>query len=230
MYNDKEVYLRKLNDILIKNYINKSWLNARSFDKMNYPERKEFIEKLPNLIDIDSVLNQANIPDDLRDGLREELEQPYIYELIGDDLFTKYDNNQVKNYVDYLFNMDDKIGDTQDISIPDIDVYTRDKAFICTPEQLIIGNRGETHGQLCNQLSNYNKYQRPSNNKLNNLGIEEYCFGNIINNIAFIDPEYQTMDISIVCSKLKDKNISKVYSLPYGGNKVTRLAKRLLIP
>lgn len=228
MHNDKEVYLQKLNDILIKNYINESWLNAHSFDKMNYSGRKEFIEKLPNLVDIDSILSQANIPDDLTDELREELEQPYIYELIGDDLFTKYDNNQVKDYVDYLSNMDDKIGDTQDISLPDIDVYTRDKAFICTPEQLIIGDKGETHGQLCNQLGDYNKYQRPSNNKLNDLGIEEYCFGNIINNIAFIDPEYQTMDISIVCSKLKDKNISKVYSLPYGGNKVTRLAKRIM--
>jgi len=228
MHNNKEVYLQKLNDILIKNYINELWLNAHSFDKMSYLERKEFIEKLPNLVDIDSILSQANIPDDLIDELREELEQPYIYELIGDEIFTKYDNNQVKNYVDYLSNMDDKIGDTQDISLPDIDVYTRDKAFICTPEQLIIGDKGETHGQLCNQLGDYNKYQRPSNNKLNDLGIEEYCFGNIINNIAFIDPKYQTMDISMVCSKLKDKGISKVYSLPYGGNKVTRLAKRII--
>lgn len=228
MHNNKEVYLQKLNDILIKNYINELWLNAHSFDKMSYSERKEFIEKLPNLVDIDSILSQANIPDDLIDELREELEQPYIYELIGDDLFTKYDNNQVKNYVDYLSNIDDKIGDTQDISLPDIDVYTRDKAFICTPEQLIIGDKGETHGQLCNQLGDYNKYQRPSNNKLNDLGIGEYCFGNIVGDIAFIDQEYQTMDISIVCSKLKDKGISKVYLLPYGGNKVTRLAKRII--
>lgn len=137
-------------------------------------------------------------------------------------------------YIEEINDINDKIGDSLKIlKYPDFD--NRDSAFVDIDGEVLISNKGQTHGQLIQEwLDTFDKklengWYRPEDNEIKELINAKYtAFGHIINDCIIIE-EATLNDTSIeqVISDIKENDIdyNKIYDL--FGREITRVAKIL---
>ena len=128
----------------------------------------------------------------------------------------------------------DEIGESSKIlKRPDYD--NRDFAFVDIDGEVLLSNKGQTHGQLIQEwLDTFDKklengWYRPKDTEIKELTNAKYtAFGHVINDCIIIE-EATLNDVSIeqVISDIKENNIdyNKIYDL--FGREITRVARLL---
>ena len=118
-----------------------------------------------------------------------------------------------------------------------MDYGNRDGAFVYIDGKIISGYNGETHTELVmNYIDKHkdefntdidtNGITRITDSKMDDVGFNDYAFGHLYYDMAFIDSYSGSIDISDVASQCKKKlSIDKVYYLDTTNDSVTRLAK-----
>ena len=128
----------------------------------------------------------------------------------------------------------DEIGESSKIlKRPDYD--NRDFAFVDIDGEVLISNKGQTHGQLIQEwLDTFDKelengWYRPKDTEIKELTDAKYtAFGHVINDCIIIeDATLNDVSIEQVISDIKENNIdyNKIYDL--FGREITRVAKLL---
>ena len=158
--------------------------------------------------------------------------------------FREYNKEQKKikkefvNDFDDLHDYGDSVGDTTKIKDRQhMDYVNRDGAFVYIDGKIISGYNGETHTELVvNYIDKHkdefdtdidtNGITRLTDSKMEDVGFNDYTFGHLYYDMAFIDSYSGSVDISDIASQCKKKlSIDKVYFLDTTNDSVTRLAK-----
>ena len=158
--------------------------------------------------------------------------------------FREYNKEQKKikkefvNDFDDLHDYGDSVGDTTKIKDRQhMDYGNREGAFVYIDGKIISGYNGETHTELVvNYIDKHkdefdtdidtNGITRLTDSKMEDVGFNDYAFGHLYYDMAFIDSYSGSIDISDVASQCKKKlSIDKVYYLDTKNDSVTRLAK-----
>jgi hypothetical protein len=157
-----------------------------------------------------------------------------------DEFFEEYSQSYVKKmkilqsslYIEEINNINDTVGDSSKIlKHPDFD--NRDFSFVDIDDEVLLSNKGKTHGQLIQEwLDTFDKelkdgWYRPKDTEIKELTNANYTvFGHAINNCIIIeDATLNDVSIEQVISDIKENNINydKIYNL--FGREVTRVAK-----
>lgn len=184
-------------------------------------EDSNFFEDIASKLNIDTT-NVSNVKNFIDD----------ILSVVEDDksFLNDYMKENTNDYVNILDNNDDSIGDT--IVVPDniasIDIVSRDIAFVYIDGEVLIGNAGESHGELLSRITgNEYGFFRPDDWEIQEQEeAKEVIFGHIVGDIAFLEV-FGVQDINAVAETIKkETGVSKVYSTYTNLNKeITRLAR-----
>ena len=233
----KNRFLKAISSILKKIYSKDSLINffkvegiELKYDQLMSVEQRDvllfyeniLIDKLTNLLKLDSqVVNHRYFRNDLLEAIMNSDESPTI--------FTKNMNAFIlpftKQKLNDLLKLDDKIGDTVDINIDDLDVMNREKAFIVLNGKLYIGKKADVHGKIISEFTNNFSFKRDKAQQ--DLSFDSMAYGHIVGKLAFLDELQILGNISLqeVVDILKDSHkFKKIYTIPLG-KQVSRLAK-----
>ena len=150
-------------------------------------------------------------------------------------------DNEVEKFKD-VPTLDDKVGDITYVTKDyELDVGTRDGAFLYIDGQILKGGKNETHAQLLQKymeeegkkdeipedlVQNNQENSRPSEIRMKRLTeTEDVAFGSLLKNIAFIEVFENGADENTVAQAcMKELGVKKVYFLD-DKNVLKRLAK-----
>ena len=140
------------------------------------------------------------------------------------------DNQVTTSFINSLRNNNDRVGDSVNFEIQEIDVYNRNAAFaFINNSDLLISEPDESHGKMLSRILHWSDkyFFRPNKEDLKSHDITNYVFGHLIDDIAFIISPY-TGDLTKCIELLKSSAyVCKVYTEPNHSTKITRLAKKM---
>ena len=226
MKNISKCVLIELNNLFIKLFCNKNFLNSNGFldDIENslimgfivITKDKKYMQELFN----EFCQNNSNIEVTL-----EEIMQYIYHSKIASNAFinavTKYYKEQFWDKINELSELNDNPGDIVDIDVKNFDYYNRDKAFLYVDGKIYVGSTDETHSDIVLRYFNKDNQLRPNENDIGN----EVVFGHIVNNIAFIDASESINPMNISNKICDELDVKKVYLIPLNDEtKLVRLA------
>lgn len=226
MKNISKCVLIELNNLFIKLFCNKNFLNSNGFlDDIEsslimgfivITKDKKYMQELFN----EFCQNNPNIEVTL-----EEIMQYIYHSRIASNAFinavTKYYKEQFRDKINELSELNDNPGDIVDIDVKKFDYYNRDKAFLYVDGKIYVGSTDETHSDIVLRYFNKDNQLRPNENDIGN----EVVFGHIVNNIAFIDASESINPMNISNKICDELDVKKVYLIPLNDEtKLIRLA------
>ena len=145
-----------------------------------------------------------------------------------------FDDDENISTANDLLNLNDNVGDTNDISFK-IDVGRRELPFLYLDGEIIKGKSGETHTMALNQWCKENNIDQSEEgwwrlkpkqiSELTKVDEDSIGFGHISNDMAFIE-DVGSCDINTMLNAIQQtESFKKIYEYFKNEFKVTRLAK-----
>lgn len=153
------------------------------------------------------------------------------------DVFNSVEKEFVNDFDD-LHDYNDSVGVTTKIKDrTHIDYDNREGAFVYADGKFMLGGEGQTHSEIImHYLQKHqdeydvdvdtNGINRLTDKKMEDIGFENFAFGHIYYDMAFVDSIVGNVDEGDLVSKCKSKaKVIKVYFLDRENDSVTRLSK-----